>query len=639
MSRPPAALPAVLGLAWRAARGPLAGVLATSLLVAQLPVTAAWATATVLDTVAAGGAPGRIVAPAVLLAVTGVATALLPHLDELLRGELARAVALHAQDRLYLAVNSFVGLARFEDPVQLDRLRLAQSCGQEAPPQIVTGGVGLLRAAVTVAGFLVSLAVVSWWLVAAVFLSAVPALLVELRMARVWADTVLRVTPLERRELFYAQLLGSVQAAKEIRLFGTGDHLRARMREDRAAINEARRGSERRNAVAQAVPAVVSAAVAAAGLLWAVREAAHGRLTVGDVTLAVAATAAVQGGLGTAAAQLAVVKRSLMLFEHFTQVVGQPPDLPRPAPQDRPAPLRTGIELRDVSFRYSDQHEWALRGVSLTIPAGSSLALVGDNGAGKSTLVKLVCRFYDPTHGTVLWDGRDIRTFDPGELRRRISAVFQDFVRYDLTAAENIALGAPDAHGDPARIHAAAARAGVDGLLRSLPRGYDTMLGRAFPGGDPDADDGVELSGGQWQRVALARSLVSGDADLLVLDEPTSGLDPEAEAEVNDLLARHRRGRTSLLVSHRLSAARGADHIVVLRGGRVVEQGTHEALVAAGGRYARLFARQAAGYAEDGGDTRNDADAEHAGRAGRAELPGRAERAGPTGVRPAEVDA
>ncbi|MFC7931026.1 ABC transporter ATP-binding protein [Streptomyces cinereoruber] len=594
--RPAGPVPTVLGLAWHTARGPLVGVLVTALVVAQLPVLAAWATAAVLDTVAASGDPSRIVVPAVLIAVAGVATAILPHLDELLRGDLARAVALHAQDRLYRAVEAFTGLSRFEDPAQLDRLRLAQSCGQEAPPQIVTGSIGLLRVAVTVAGFLVSLAVVSWWLVAAVVLSAVPALLVELRMARVWADTVLQVTPLERRELFYAQLLGSVQAAKEIRLFGSGRHLRARMRADRAAINAAHRRSERRNAVLQAVPASVSAAVAAGGLLWAVREAAHGRLTVGEVTLTVAASAAVQGGLGTAAAQLAVVRRNLMVFEHFTQVMATPPDLPLPAPQDRPAPLARGIELRDVSFRYSDAHGWALRHVNLTLPVGSSLAVVGDNGAGKSTLVKLLCRFYDPTEGTVLWDGRDIRTFDPVELRGRISAVFQDFMRYDLTAAENIALGDPTAADDRARLRGAAARAGVDALLSSLPHGYDTMLGRSFPGADPDSDAGVELSGGQWQRVALARSLLSTDADLLILDEPTSGLDPEAEDEVNALLARHRRGRTSLLISHRLSAARTADRIVVLRDGRVVEQGHHDTLVVAEGRYADLFARQAAGY-------------------------------------------
>ncbi|MEU3398081.1 ABC transporter ATP-binding protein [Streptomyces filamentosus] len=598
MSRPTAALPVVLGLAWRAAPGPLVGVLVAALVVAQLPVAAAWATAAVLDVVAAGGEPARVVAPAALLAGAGTATALLPHLDELLRGELSRAVALHAQDRLYAVVNSFAGLGRFEDPAQLDRLRLAQGCGQEAPPQIVTGGIGLLRAAVTVTGFLASLAVVSWWLVAVVVLSAVPALVVELRMARVWARTVLRVTPLERRELFYGQLLADVQAAKEIRLFGTGDHLRARMRADRRVIDAAHRADERRNAVAQAVPAAVSAAVSAAGLLWAVREAAHGRLSVGDVTLAVAATAAVQGGLGTAAAQLAVVKRSLVLFGHFTEVVGQPPDLPAPAPQDRPAPLRRGIELRGVSFRYSDRHDWVLRDVNLTLPAGTSLAVVGDNGAGKSTLVKLLCRFYDPTHGTVTWDGRDIRTFAPEELRRRISAVFQDFMRYDLTAGENIGLGAPDADGDPARVRAAAVRAGADALVEGLPHGYDTMLGRSFSGPGDDPDDGVELSGGQWQRVALARSLVDTGADLLILDEPTSGLDPEAEQEVQEVLARHRRGRTSLLISHRLSAARGADRIVVLRGGRVVEQGDHDTLMAADGRYARLFARQAAGYAD-----------------------------------------
>ncbi|MFI9152415.1 ABC transporter ATP-binding protein [Streptomyces sp. NPDC053367] len=606
MSRRRGGLATVVSLAWGSAKGPLVGVLVTALVVAQLPVAAAWATAAVLDTVTGTGDPGRVVGPAALLTCAGIATAVLPHLDDLLRGELARAVALDAQDRLYTTVNSFTGLARFEDPDQLDRLRLAQSCGQEAPPQVVTGAIGLLRALATAAGFLVSLAVVSWWLVAAVVLSAVPAVLVELRMARVWADTALRVTPRERRELFYAHLLGNVQAAKEIRLYGTGDHLRARMRADRAAINATHRRTERRNALAQALPATASAAVAAAGLLWAVREAAHGRLTVGDVSLGLAATAAVQGGLGTAAAQLAVVRRHLLVFTHFTEIVHQPPDLPLLPPQDRPGPLTGDIELRDVWFRYSEQHDWVLRGVSLTVPAGTALALVGDNGAGKSTLVKLLCRFYDPTRGTILWNGRDIRTVDPHELRRHITAVFQDFMRYDLTAAENITLGDPSAADDPGRIREAATQAGVHDRIQALPHGYDTMLGRAFPGAGPDADDGVELSGGEWQRVALARSLVSADAQLLILDEPTSGLDPEAEDEVRDLLARHRRGRTSILISHRLSAARDADHIAVLRDGRVVEQGSHDALVAAAGRYAALFSRQAAGYT---GPARSEVDA------------------------------
>ncbi|WP_328894107.1 ABC transporter ATP-binding protein [Streptomyces sp. NBC_00236] len=608
MRQPARPFGTVLSLALRFAWPQLAGVVLISLTLAQLPVLVAWLMSSLIDMIAQeGGTPAQVTGPALAMAVAGLALAVLPHVETLLRGELSRRVALAAQDRLYAAVNGWSGLGRFEDPAMLDRLRLAQQCGQQAPPQVVMGVMGLLQAVVTVLGFLGSLALVSWWLVAAVSLAAGPALVVELRMARIWADTELRVTPLERREWFYSNLLGSVQAAKEIRLFGTGDHLRARMRRDRRAINRAHRTTEMRNALLQGLPAALSGAIAALGLLWAVREAARGAMSVGEVSLTVAAMASVQGSFGTGAAQLAVVRRSLLLFAHFTAVVQAPPDLPvlRPAAAAMPARLGVGIELRDVWFRYSDQHDWALRGVSLTVPAGSTLALVGDNGAGKSTLVKLLCRFYDPTRGTVLWDGQDIRTFPPAELRRRMSAVFQDFMRYDVSAAENIGLGdGDDASRHPDRIRAAARRAGVDRLLEGLPRGYGTLLSRAFTepstdeGGDGEADDGVELSGGQWQRVALARSLLREDPDVLILDEPASGLDPQAEDEVRQALRCHRRGRTSILVSHRLGTAREADRIVVLRDGCVVEQGSHEELMARTGRYADLFGRQAAGYRE-----------------------------------------
>jgi ATP-binding cassette, subfamily B, bacterial len=297
---------------------------------------------------------------------------------------------------------------------------------------------------------------------------------------------------------------------------------------------------------------------------------------------------------------------AMLLFGHYSFVVGAGPDLPEPVPVNgsRPSvrPLKKGIELRDVWFRYGDELPWALRGVNLTIPAGRATALVGPNGGGKSTLVKLLCRFYDPTRGAVLWDGVDLRELPVAELRRRIGSVFQDFMAYELSAAENIGigdLGALDGweHGDGARVVAAARRAGCHETLAALPRGYETMLSRTFdPINHDDPASGVLLSGGQWQRVALARALLRDDADVLILDEPNSGLDAEAEHEVHRRLREHRDGRTSLLISHRLSAVRDADSIVVLSGGTVAEEGSHAALLGHGGLYARLFDLQASGY-------------------------------------------
>ncbi|WP_279582148.1 ABC transporter ATP-binding protein [Fodinicola feengrottensis] len=242
-----------------------------------------------------------------------------------------------------------------------------------------------------------------------------------------------------------------------------------------------------------------------------------------------------------------------------------------------------------------------MRGVNLFIPRGNSLALVGLNGAGKSTLVKLLCRFYDPVEGEIRWDGVDIREVDPAELRRRIGAVFQDYMHYDLTAAENIALGDLGALQDRPRLEAAARKAGIHQKLSELPHGYDTMLSRMFftESDKDDPESGVVLSGGQQQRLALARAIVRDRCDLMILDEPAAGLDAEAEHEIHASLGAHRAGKTSLLISHRLGAVRDADHIVVLAGGAVAEQGDHATLLAAGGGYARLFTLQAAGYQAD----------------------------------------
>ncbi|WP_283135284.1 ABC transporter ATP-binding protein [Rhizohabitans arisaemae] len=588
-----------LRLAWQAGPARLIGFVAITVVMAVVPVTTAWLLKIIVD-----GLIGQAAAPVMpaaigLISVTALTT-MLPHARRYLRAELGRSLELSTQDRLYAEVNGFAGLARFEDPAFLDRLRLAEQAARRIPGQVVDGVLGIVQSVITVLGFVGSLAVISPVITGAVLLAAVPTVLAEISLSRRRFRLMWKVSPMERREFFYGRLLADVQAAKEIRLFGLGDFLRGRMRVEQLRANVEHRKLDRRELAVQSGLSLLSAGTVGAGLFYAVSQALNGVGTPGDISMFVMAVASVQSALVALAEQLAATHQDLLLFGHFLAIVDMEPDLVR---AERPQPMPEGgdIELRDVWFRYSEDHPWILQGVNLTIPVGSSVALVGLNGAGKSTLVKLLCRFYEPTSGSILWNGVDLRDLAVEDLRKRVGAVFQDYMSYDFTAAENIGLGDLPAFQDRDRIVAAAERAGVDDVLERLPNGYDTMLSRVFFS-EVDKDDpetGVVLSGGQWQRLAIARALLRDGCELMILDEPSAGLDARAEHEIHRRLRTLREGRTSLLISHRLGAIRDADLIVVLADGKIIEQGGHDELIRVGGSYAELFRLQAEGYRDD----------------------------------------
>ncbi|MFE9203519.1 ABC transporter ATP-binding protein [Micromonospora sp. NPDC007230] len=592
------ATPAVAaGLAWRAAPGALTLLAVCTVAAAAVPVGSALAVKLLLDRITAGDT--AVIGPGLGLCVLGLALAALPALSSYLRSELARATGLTATDRLYSALNRLPGLARFEDPAFVDRLRMAtQSSG--TPVQVVDGALGLGGSLLTVGGFLTTLLAISPVMAAVITAGAVPALLAELALARRTAAMLWQIGPAQRREFFYADLMANIEAAKEVRLFGLGGFFRARMLAERRQANDRQRRLDRRNMLVQVSLGVLSAAITGGGIIWVVSGVRAGTISVGDVAMFVAAAAGVQAGNAALVNQIASTHRQLLLFRHFRDVEATRSDLPlRPHPVTL-APLRSGIEFRDVWFRYSPSHPWVLRGVNLTIPYGQTVGLVGHNGSGKSTLVKLLCRFYDPQRGSVRWDGVDLRDLDPAELRNRISALFQDFMTYDLSAGENVGLGDLRLLQDEPSVRRAARGAGIHDDLMSLPKGYDTLLTRVFF--DTDADDeatGVVLSGGQWQRVALARAILRGERDLLIMDEPSASLDPEAEFDIHRRVKAHRAGRTSLLISHRLGGLRDADQLAVLADGCVAELGRHDELMARDGLYARLFTMQADGYRSD----------------------------------------
>ncbi|WNE97980.1 ABC transporter ATP-binding protein [Streptomyces luomodiensis] len=587
-----------IGLCATAAPWASAGYAAITLVSGLVPVLVAWMTKLLIDGLTHHAEIRTLLGPALGYVLAATVVGLGPLAARYLRGVVDREVGLLSQDRLFTAVGRHPGLGRLEQPAFLDRLRVAQEVGKTVAGQLADAALAAGKSLVTVAGFLVSLVALSPLMAVVVLVAGVPSLVAQLALSREQARAVFEVSRIERREDFYARLIATPTAAKEIRLFGIGDFLRARVLAERRAANAVTQSVDAHQTKVQSLLELLASLVSGAGLVWAVFAAHDGTLTVGGVTMFVAAVDGVQSSLGTLLIQLAASQRALLMFDHYLEVVEAEPDLPVAAEPVPLAPLCHAIELRDVWFRYSPDHDWVLRGLNLCIPCGQSLALVGLNGAGKSTLVKLLCRFYDPTHGTVLWDGVDLRDVDPAELRERISTLFQDFQHYDMTAAENIGLGDLRLLDERHQIEVAAGKAGLHEKLARLPQGYDTMLSRTFHHDSRSSEhrSGALLSGGEHQRLALARAFLREGRDLTILDEPSAGLDAASEHEIHRSITRHRAGRTSLLISHRLGAVRDADRIAVLGDGRVMEEGSHMELMRAGGEYARLFTLQADGY-------------------------------------------
>jgi ATP-binding cassette subfamily B protein len=474
-------------------------------------------------------------------------------------------------------------LSFYDAPEYYDQLHHARIDALSRPAALIENVGALLQSFITLIAMAGVLLTFGIWIPVLLALSTLPALVVVMRHTLRFHRWRLRNTTAIRQTNYYDMMLTSREAAAEMRLFGLGPHFRQLFSQLRGRLRREKVQLARNEAYAAAVAALMGLAGLAAALAWMGLQASHGALSLGDLALFVQAFFQGQRMMRSLLGNAGEIYRNILFLENLFEFLSlkpqiQAPEIPAPHPG-----LQKELDMQHVTFQYPGSGRPALDDFSLKMPAGRVTALVGENGAGKTTLIRLLCRFYDPAAGRILMDGTDIRDLSPEDLRRRITVLFQEPVRYHDTVFNNIAFG--DIHGQPdqADIETAAKAAGADAPISHLPQTYAAVLGKWF--------GGAELSGGEWQRLALARAFLR-QAALIILDEPTSSMDSWAEA---DWLSRFRTlvaGRTALIITHRFTTAMQADTIHVMDRGRIIESGNHEELLAAGGRYASSWQRQ-----------------------------------------------
>jgi len=585
-------VPPVLKIVWRSSPATVTLGLLFRVLVSLLPLALLAITKLIVDAIVHAVSTHQFVPPrfwwlvaaefglAVLASVLG---RVVDYLDGVLADKYSRHVSVEVMKHA-----AELDLVAYEDPVFYDRLERARVQATDRLAMIQAIG-RLVQQVVTTVSLSLYIVAFSPWLMLLLFLGLIPAFLGESHFAFLGYAKNFRQTPI-RRQLDYLRLLGgSKEAAKELKLFGLRDFLTTRFARLYDGIYDENVDLLRRRLVAGVFLSALGTLGYYSAYAFIIWRTIIGVISIGAMTALTGAILQVSGNIQQLFSTLSsIADQALFLADLLAFFEMQPTIRSKPNALPTPRPIRRGFEFRDVWFSYPGSRRMILQGLNFRLAPGERVALVGENGQGKTTLVKLITRLYDPTEGQVLLDGVDLREYDLEDLYREIGVIFQDFMRYEMTAAENIAVGSIDELDNQNLLRRAAIKSLAHEVVERLPRGYEQMLGRRF-------ETGVDLSTGEWQKLALARAYLR-DAQLLILDEPTASLDARSEFEVFRRFAELAAGKTALFISHRFSTVRMADRIVVLENGRITEEGSHKELANLGGHYAEMFEMQAASY-------------------------------------------
>ncbi|HEY7302526.1 MAG TPA: ABC transporter ATP-binding protein [Bryobacteraceae bacterium] len=585
-------VPPVLKIVWDSGRYVVALGLLFRVFVSLVPVSTAWVTGLIINNVKAivdGKEPLSahlwwLTALEFALAIAGsVLGRLIDYYDAVLADRYTRHISIRVMDHA-----SKLDLQSYEDPVYYDRLERARVQATDRLGMIQSIG-RLFQQTVTTISLSVAIVFFSPWLLLVLVVCLIPAFLGESHFAFLNYAKNFRQTPAKRELDYLRQVGGSKEAAKELKLFGLSAFLTDRFTSLSNTIFDENIALFRRRLSAVSVLSMLSTAGYYGAYAWAIWETVNGAFSVGTLVFLTASIMNASNNISQMFSTLSsIADQALFLTDLLAFFEMRPAVTSKPNALAAPRPIIEGFEFQNVSFVYPGTERLVLNHLNFRLEPGERIALIGQNGQGKTTIVKLLTRLYDPTGGRVLLDGVDLREYDIDDLCREIGVIFQDFMRYEMTAQENIAVGRIEYLKDMNRIRDAAEKSLADGVIRRLPRQYRQMLGRRFEGG-------VDLSGGEWQKLALARAYLR-EAQVLILDEPTAALDARAEYEVFERFNELTVSKMALFISHRFSTVRMAERIIVLENGCIAEEGSHDRLVARGGTYAEMFELQASSY-------------------------------------------